>query len=158
MVRWQEVERSEPDFAAEVRAVFDAHLHKTIATLRRDGAPRLSGLELEFTAGDVTFGMMPRSRKVADLRRDQRAEVHSASFIARGEEESWAGDARISGRAREITDPAERSKYTDTPPEAHPLFVLDIERVVRIKLEGTPPHLLILTWRAGRPLERAFAD
>jgi hypothetical protein len=158
MARWQDVADSEPGFAAEVREVFDAHLHKTIATLRRDGAPRLSGLELGFTAGDVTFGMMPRSRKVADLRRDPRAEVHSASVIVKGEEESWAGDARISGRVREITDPVERSRYTDAPPEAHPLFVLEVERVVRIKLEGNPPHLLVQTWRPGRPLERAFAD
>ena len=158
MARWQELADSDPEFAAEVQQVFDEHLHKTIATLRRDGSPRISGLELEFTAGDVTFGMMPRSRKVADLRRDPRTEVHSASFIVKGEEESWAGDARISGRAREITDPVERARYTDSPPEAYPLFVLEIERVVRIKLEGTPPHLMILTWRPGRPLERVSVD
>jgi hypothetical protein len=125
MARWQDVVDSEPDLAAEVQRVFDAHKHKTIATLRRDGSPRLSGLELGFTAGDVAFGMMPRSRKAADLRRDPRTEVHSASFIVEGEEESWHGDARISGRAREITDLEERARYTDTPPEAHPLFALD---------------------------------
>lgn len=158
MARWQDVVDAEPDFAAEVQRVFDAHLHKTIGTLRGDGAPRLSGLELEFTAGDVTFGMMPGSRKVADLRRDPRAEVHSASFIVEGDEASWQGDARISGRAREVTDPEERKRYTETPPEAYPLFVLDIERVVRVKLDGEPPHLLIQTWRPGRPLEEAFAD
>lgn len=149
---------SDPAFAVEVQRVFDAHKHKTIATLRRDGSPRLSGLELEFTAGDVTFGMMPRSRKAADLRRDPRMEVHSASFIREGEETAWPGDARISGTAREITDPDERARYTESPPEAHPLFVLDIERVVRIVLDGSPPHLLVQTWRPGRPLESEFAD
>jgi hypothetical protein len=158
VARWEEVVQSEPAFAVEVQRVFDAHKHKTIATLRRDGSPRLSGLELDFTAGDVTFGMMPRSRKAADLRRDPRTEVHSASFIQEGDEMSWAGDARISGRSREITDPDERATYTDAPPEAHPLFVLDIDRVVRIKLDGSPPHLLIQTWRPGRPLESEFAD
>ena len=149
---------SDPAFAVEVQRVFDAHKHKTIATLRRDGSPRLSGLELEFTAGDVTFGMMRRSRKAADLRRDPRTEVHSASFTREGEEMSWPGDARISGTAREITDPDERARYTESPPEAHPLFVLDIERVVRIVLDGSPPHLLVQTWRPGRPLESEFAD
>ncbi len=102
--------------------------------------------------------MMPRSRKAADLRRDPRTEVHSASFIVGGEEESWAGDARISGRAREIIDPEERARYTATPPEAHPLFAIDIDRVVRIKLDGSPPHLLVQTWRPDRPLESTFAD
>jgi hypothetical protein len=158
MGRWQDVVDAEPDFAAEVQRVFDAHRHKTIGTLRRDGSPRLSGLELGFTAGDVTFGMMPASRKVADLRRDPRTEVHSASFLVEGDEASWQGDARISGTAREVTDPEERRRYTDTPPDAHPLFVLDIDRVVRVKLDGEPPHLLIQTWRPGQPLEEAVAD
>lgn len=157
MARWQDVVDAEPAFAAEVQAVLDAHKHKTIATLRRDGSPRLSGLEVEFNAGDVTFGMMPRSRKLADLRRDPRTEIHSASVLVEGEEESWIGDARISGRAREITDPDERALLADAPPGA-PVFVLDIERVVRIKLEGSPLRLLVQTWRPGRPLERAFAD
>jgi hypothetical protein len=158
VARWEDVVESEPAFAVEVQRVFDAHTHKTIATLRRNGSPRLSGLELEFTAGDVTFGMSLKSRKAADLRRDPRTEVHSTSFLQEGEELSWPGDARLSGRAREITDPDERARYTDASPEAHPLFVLDIERVVRIKLDGSPPHLSIQTWRPGRPLESEFAD
>lgn len=157
MARWQDVVESEPGFAAEVERVFDAHRHKTIATLRRDGSPRLSGLELGFTAGDVTFGMMPRSRKAGDLRRDPRAEVHSASFLVEGEE-AWVGDARISGRAREVTDAEERARYTDTPVAAYPLFVLEVDRVVRIVVEGSPPHLIVRTWRPGRPIERSVAD
>lgn len=158
MARWQDVVDTEPDFAAEVQGVFDAYKHKTIATLRRDGSPRLSGLEVDFVAGEATFGMMPASKKAADLRRDPRTEIHSTSVIEEGQERSWAGDARISGRAREVTDPDERKRYTEAPSEAHPLFALDIQRVVRIKLEGSPPHLLVQTWRPGRPLERAFAD
>ena len=157
MARWQDVIDSEPELAAEVRAVFDAHKHKLIATLRRDGSPRISGIEFEFTAGDVSFGMMPRSRKCDDLRRDQRTELHSMSILPEGDELAWLGDARISGRAREITDAAERARYTDTPPIAYPLFVLDIERVVQIKLDGSPPHLLIRTWRPDRPVESTFA-
>jgi hypothetical protein len=158
MARWQDVVDAEPEFAAEVQAVFDAHKHKTIATLRRDGAPRLSGLEVEFVAGEATFGMMPESMKRADLRRDPRTEIHSASLIEEGGEESWAGDARISGRAREILERTERARYTDAPPNVYPLFALDIERVVRIKVEGDPPRLLVQTWRPGQPLERSFAD
>jgi hypothetical protein len=158
LARWQDVERSEADFAVEVREVFDSQKHKTIATLRRDGAPRLSGIELQFKAGDVAFGMMPGSRKLADLRRDPRTELHSMSTMEEGDESGWVGDARLSGRAREIIDPDERARYTDSPPEAYPLFVLDIERVVRIKLEGSPPRLLIQTWRPGQVLESEFAD
>ena len=157
MARWQDVVDSEPAFAAEVQEVLDAHKHKTIATLRRDGSPRVSGIEMRFVDGDVSFGMMPRSRKLADLRRDPRTEIHSASLLVEGEEMSWIGDARLSGRAQEITDPDERARLTDAPPGA-PTFVLDIERVVRIKVEGSPLHLLVQTWRPGLPLESTFAD
>lgn len=158
MARWQDVVDSEPAFATEVQGIFEAHKHKTIATLRRDGSPRLSGLEFEFKGGEVTFGTMPGSQKRNDLRRDPRTEIHSASIVPDGDEGAWPGDARLSGSVREVADPDERARFTDSPPEAHPLFVLDIERVVRIKLDGSPPHLLIQTWRPGRPLESAFAD
>ena len=158
MARWQDVVDSELELAAEVQKVFESHKHKLIATLRRDGSPRISGIEFEFTSGEVTFGMMPRSRKRDDLRRDPRTEFHSMSFVPDGDDIGWQGDARISGSAREISDPAERARFTDTPPDAYPLFVLDIERVVRIKLDGSPPHLLIQTWRPDRPLESTFAD
>jgi hypothetical protein len=51
--------------------------NKTIATLRKDGSPRLSGSELEFDDGEVTFGMMGGSMKLLDVRRDPRIAVHS---------------------------------------------------------------------------------
>jgi hypothetical protein len=38
--------RDAPEFAERVRRLFDARKHKTIATLRSDGAPRISGIEL----------------------------------------------------------------------------------------------------------------
>ena len=163
MARWQDVMDAEPEFAAEVQEVFDRYKHKTIATLRRDGSPRLSGLELEFKAGEVIFGMMASSRKRQDLLRDPRTEIHSTSIVPDGivpdgDDAAWTGDARLSGRAREITDPAERARFTDTPPDAYPLFILDLDRVMRIKLEGSPLQLLVLTWRPGQALERVVAD
>ncbi|MGH4016524.1 MAG: hypothetical protein ACRDSL_21850 [Pseudonocardiaceae bacterium] len=45
MAAWREVVDSEPEFAHRVQAIMDAHLHKTIATLRADGSPRISGIE-----------------------------------------------------------------------------------------------------------------
>src|SRR5688500_1979296 len=76
MATWKDLEREEPDFAARVRALFDARKHKTIATLRADGSPRISGIEVEFNAGELTFGSMPGARKGADLVRDPRFALH----------------------------------------------------------------------------------
>jgi len=56
---WKDVERAEPEFAAWVRRLFEAGRHKTIATLRADGSPRISGIECEFADGELRFGSMP---------------------------------------------------------------------------------------------------
>jgi len=53
MTAWRDVEQAEPGFAARVQALFDAHRHKTIATLRADGAPRISGIEVAFESGEL---------------------------------------------------------------------------------------------------------
>jgi len=100
MTTWQDVEQAAPEFAQRVRALFDAHKHKTMATLRADGSPRISGIELTFTDGQLTFGSMPDSRKGADLTRDPRLAVHSATVDpVEGAEAAWPGEAKISGRA-----------------------------------------------------------
>ena len=48
MTTWKAFELAEPEFAGRVRALFEAGRHKTIATLRADGSPRISGIECEF--------------------------------------------------------------------------------------------------------------
>lgn len=100
MTAWREIERAEPAFARRVQALFDAHRHKTIATVRSDGSPRISGIEAAFEDGELIFGSMAGSRKGADLRRDPRFALHSATIDpVEGREAQWPGEAKISGRA-----------------------------------------------------------
>jgi hypothetical protein len=97
---WREVEAAVPEFARRVQALFDAHKHKTIATLRADGSPRISGIETTFADGEITFGSMPDARKGSDLRRDPRFALHSATVDpVEGHEAQWPGEAKIAGRA-----------------------------------------------------------
>ena len=63
MTRWADVCREVPEFAARVQAAFERNKHMTLATVRRDGAPRISGTEIRFDDGEVLVGMMARSRK-----------------------------------------------------------------------------------------------
>lgn len=79
MVTWKQVEDAAPEFAARARSILASHKHKTLATLRADGSPRISGIECEFADGELTFGSMPGARKGADLHRDARFALHSAS-------------------------------------------------------------------------------
>src|SRR5450631_2877610 len=100
MTAWQDVERAEPEFAHRVPVLFDAHRHKTVATLRGDGSPRISGIEAIFEDGELAFGSMPNARKGADLRRDPRFALHSPTV--EGSEGQWPGEAMISGRATHV--------------------------------------------------------
>src|SRR5260370_17362892 len=94
------VGRAEPEFAQRVRGSFDRHRHKTIATLRADGSPRISGIEVAFEDGELAFGSMPNARKGADLGRDPRFALHSATIDpVEGAEAQWPGEANISGPA-----------------------------------------------------------
>src|SRR6516164_10487278 len=99
MVAWKDLEQAEPEFAARARRLFDAGRHKTIATLRADGSPRISGIECEFAGGELKFGSMPGARKGADLLRDPRFALHGATFHPLpGKETELPGEAKIAGR------------------------------------------------------------
>jgi hypothetical protein len=105
MTAWREIEAAVPEFAQRVRALFDAHRHKTIATVRADGGPRISGIEAAFEDGELVFGSMPHARKGADLERDPRFALHSATVDpVEGAEAQWPGEAKISGRAAAVGD------------------------------------------------------
>ena len=106
MANWRVIEEAAPELAARARATLDAHKHKVLATLRRDGSPRISGIEATFEDGELWLGMMAGSRKALDLRRDPRLALHSASVDPPDDPTSWPGDAKLAGRAVEVDDPA----------------------------------------------------
>lgn len=150
MVAWQDVVDSEPDFAGRVRSLFEAGRHKTIATLRGDGSPRISGIECEFVDGQLRFGSMTSARKGADLRRDPRFALHGPTFHpAEGAEADWPGEAKIAGRAT----PAGPVTGPDDEPHGE-LFVADIREVVVTGLNEEATMLVVEWWTPERGLRR----
>jgi hypothetical protein len=152
---WQDVVDSEPAFAQAARELLDAGVHKTIATLRRDGSPRISGIEAFFVEGELWFGSMWRSRKALDLLRDPRFALHSAS----ADPPAWKGDAKLSGTAHEVADSARVDEVMaasggQVPPERFHLFRAELAEVVITRLGEPADHLVIELWRKGRPLQR----
>jgi hypothetical protein len=142
MATWQEIEKDAPEFAERVRGRFTAGTNKTIATLRKDGSPRISGSELQFEGGEVTLGMMDGSRKLADVRRDPRIAIHSPTLEPPPPEE-WLGEAKMAGRLVETAPPAEGAE----PGAGY--FRLDITEVA-LTYVGTPAdHLVIESWHEG---------
>jgi hypothetical protein len=145
MAAWKDVEQAEPEFAARVRRLFDAGRHKTIATLRADGSPRISGIEVEFADGELRFGSMAGARKGADLRRDPRFALHGPTFHPQdGKEAEWPGEAKIAGRAV-------AAGAVDDGPDGV-LFLADISEVVITRLNPEATLLVIESWTPTRGL------
>jgi hypothetical protein len=149
---WGAIEQAEPELAARVRRLFDAGRHKTIATLRADGSPRISGIECEFTDEDLRFGSMSGARKSADLERDPRFALHGPTFHPEeGKEGEWPGEAKIAGRAIP-TGPV----VTDEPDQQEDgtMFVADISEVAVTGLDPGATKLVIESWTPQRGLRR----
>ena len=153
---WKAIEQAEPEFAERVRRLFDAGRHKTIATLRADGSPRVSGIECEFTDGDLRFGSMTGARKGADLMRDPRFALHGPTFHPEeGKEGEWPGEAKIAGRAI-AAGPLNTEDGTEQPDGE--LFVADITEVVITGLNAEATKLVVESWTPARGLRRVERD
>lgn len=146
MVSWSDLVAAEPKFAQRVHDVFEVRKHKTLATLRRDGSPRISGIETTFEDGEVWLGMMPGSMKAADLRRDPRMALHSPTVDTPPDDpSSWPGEAKITGRAVEVGgqsgEPSNR-------------FRIEVEEVVLTRVGRPADHLVIESWTPRHGLRR----
>jgi hypothetical protein len=141
MAQWLEFADAEPELADWVKARFTAHRHSVLATLRPDGAPRISAIELDFHPDEVQMGCIGGTVKVTDLRRDPRIAVHCPT----GDDDQlrWNGDAKLAGTAHEI--PAER------PGSA--LFRLDLTEVVTVRPHESGDYLIFDVWRPDRGRE-----
>lgn len=152
MASWSQIEMEEPEFARRAKELFGVHKHKTLATLRKDGSPRISGTELSFVEDDIWFGGMPNSRKALDLQRDPRFAIHGPTVDP---SDDWKGDVKISGRAVEVQDDEVKRKVAGSEGSGGDfhLFRADIDQVVVTAVEGN--HLKIDLWEEGKGL-RSF--
>ena len=154
MASWSEIEAEAPELAAAALKFLEARTHKTIATLRRDGSPRISGTEATFHDGELWWGSMPKAMKARDLRRDPRFALHSGSE----DPPDWEGDAKIGGRAEELTGErradAVKSLGWELSADSH-VFRADIEEVSVVRLNEERTKLVIDSWAPGRGVRRA---
>lgn len=131
MSSWADLQTDAPDFARRLSALFDAGTNKTIATLRADGSPRISGIELQLD-GRASLGMMGGSVKLADVRRDPRVAIHSPTLEPPADVSSWVGDGKLAGRLVETADG----------------FELDVTEAVLTRVENG--QLVVESWHPGR--------
>lgn len=149
---WAGLEREAPELAAALHDRFAAARHSLLGTVRADGSPRISGLEVHFGEGQLWLAMMPDSRKADDLRRDARFILHSAPDV-----ELVEGDAKVSGAAELVTDDDTIARFVarlpmELPPSGMALFRGELAEASLARVEGD--EMVIDVWRAGHPVRR----
>jgi Pyridoxamine 5'-phosphate oxidase len=157
VVSWAAVQQAEPAFADRVQRLFEAGRHKTIATVRADGSPRISGIECEVDDGELRFGSMSGARKGADLRRDPRFALHGPTFHPEeGKEGEWPGEAKIAGVAIS-TGPIATDEGAEQQPDGE-MFRADITEVVITGLNPEATRLVVESWTPERGLRKVERD
>jgi len=156
-VRWAEFATGAPEMAALGREQLELRGVVLIATVRRDGSPRISGAEAVTLEGDLYLGMMWRSRKAIDLRRDPRLVIHNPICSNAGDEVEFS----LKGRAIEVHDAELRRRFveavaeTTTWKEPHfHLFTIDIHSAAVVKYERG--EQLVKVWPGGPERRRRY--
>lgn len=154
MTTWTEFEAAAPTVSAVFRRRHAATGNLCLlGTLRSDGFPRISPMEPRIFEGRLWLGGMPGTRKLADLQRDPRFTLHTATVDTRVSD----GDAKIWGTAHDVPDP-----------ELHRRFAEFLHAEVGLDLRGREfgffpaadihggscvstagGHLDVTVWRAG---------
>jgi pyridoxamine 5'-phosphate oxidase-like protein len=146
MSSWAEFASAEPALASRVQERFGIRKHKTLATLRKDGSPRISGIEVEFASGELFLGMMPDSLKLRDLERDPRLAIHSPTDDPPdGNPRGWPGEAKIAGNAVDVPDSQNASGRR---------FRIDITEAAFTHLNEAGDRLVVEFWRPGNGSKR----
>lgn len=157
MASWVEVGTQAAELAAKVESRFNAHGLGLLATVRKNGFPRVSGIEPLF-AGELWLGMMPRSRKAADLMNNPRLCLHSAT----ADKDVKNGDAKLTGRGIEVEDEDVISRFRadfkahtgmQPPPGGMHLFRVDVLEISFLAPAGD--HLASEWWREGEAPQSA---
>jgi hypothetical protein len=158
-MRWLDMEQRQPGLAELARKRLLEPGVVLVATIRRDGTPRLSPVEPFVMDGELWLGMMWQSKKAADLARDPRILVHS---VITGRDGS-AGELKIRGTARAETGPQAQRRYADGVAEAlgwrpepghcH-LFAVGVEGVSYISYDDATGDQHVAMWPPPREFMR----
>jgi len=156
MVSWHEFRQRAPHIAE----IFERRHTATgnlcfLGTIRKDGSPRVSAMEPRIFEGELWIVGMPGTRKFADLARDARFEVHTATV----DTQVTDGDAKVAGtihhvddvelQQRWLQDMFERTGYDLRGKVFTQFYAADITSASAVEVAGE--HLDITVWKVGAP-------
>jgi hypothetical protein len=130
-----------------------------VATIRRDGAPRLSPVEPYVMDGRLLLSMLWQSRKALDLLRDPRALVHGIITSRDGGD----GEFKVRGTAQIVAEADVQQRYAGAvardlgwrpvPGRFH-LFALDIDHVTYVRYDDQTGDQYVALWPPAREFVR----
>jgi hypothetical protein len=158
MIEWTQFQQEAPETVAVLERRLAATGLALLATLRSDGSPRISPLEPLVGDDRLWLGMMPGSTKTADLRRDPRLCLHTAT----ADKDVADGDAKVWGRAVVADDVPTRTRYKeafqaatghdlDAMPGGFDLYWVELTGASSLVLGDDHQHLRITAWTPGSP-------
>ncbi|MEZ5310899.1 MAG: pyridoxamine 5'-phosphate oxidase family protein [Microthrixaceae bacterium] len=125
-----------------------------IATIRRDGSPRISPMEPRIFEGQLLLVGMPGTTKFGDLERDPRFSLHTATIDNRVTD----GDAKLSGRVVALEDAEYRRRFLAhllaesdmdfEDDQVSPLYAADITSASTVEVVNEE-HLELTIWKVG---------
>ena len=158
-MHWSELTKGQPRLAALARERLIGPGVVLVATIRRDGTPRLSPVEPFVLDGDLWLSMMWQSTKARDLLRDPRILVHSVITSRDGAE----GEVKLRGTAQAVDDRETQRRYAEQvsaalgwspEPGRFHLFRLLIEDVTVIRYEEASGDQHVVLWPKGEEFVR----
>lgn len=151
MTTWREFTRQAPTVAD----VFTRRHAATrnlclLSTLRRSGAPRISPMEPRIFDGRLIVGGMPDTTKLADLARDPRFELHTATT----DTQLTQGDAKVWGTVHDEQDLDLHARFAQNlyatigfdlrGRRFTPFYVAYIEGASSVRLDDG--HMIVTVW------------
>jgi small GTP-binding protein len=158
-MRWSEMQNGQPRLAALGRQRLLEPGVVLVATIRRDGTPRISPVEPFVLDGSLWLSMLWQSTKAADLLRDPRMLVHSVVTGPHSDE----GEFKIRGTASAEQDPAVQRRYADAvaarldwspEPGRFHLFAVSISEVTFIGYDDATGDQHVAMWPPAREFVR----
>jgi hypothetical protein len=153
-MRWSEMQDQQPRLGALAHDRLVAPGVLLVATVRRDGTPRLSPVEPFVLDGDLWLSMLLGSLKAADLLRDPRVLVHSIVTGPDGGE----GEMKVRGTAVDVPDEGLQRRYADAVAAALPwtpevgrfhLFRVDVDDVTYVRYDNASGDQFVVRWPVG---------
>jgi hypothetical protein len=157
-VRWADFEEAAPELAALGRERIERFGFVFLATIRKDGGPRVNPVEAHFVEGELTHAMMTASVKALDLVRDPRAYLHTPILSAASGE---PGEFKARTWALPVVDDPMRGAIQDTvaeragwrPPDDWRYFTLDLESAAFHDYDAAAEVHVVKRWTPERGYE-----